>query len=635
MLCLKAEVLNHEMYASHGVILPVNLGGSMQQRSSLLRGLKGSRASNRSSSSGDGSATSSALEDVKSSASKAREKKSGIHYRSKLEKDVEMLQRQLEEEINLHIALENAIGHSSAPFPDSPCQLPAKAQELLTNIAVLELTVLKLEEELVSLHCRLSQLRNERQISEFELKHQPSPKASSLSGSSCSVDPNLYHPRISDPCNYQMLHSSQSEPDTFSSCKDPQSPDINGSVVFCSREEIYEPCIRCIEGKNTVTPLLKMHEMEQLNKNLPSDFLWQHPNQLSEEMVRCMRNIFLCLADSSTVPCKVSFECMPSHASPCGHLSYSSFASISDSSMMTSVAHSPSTELLHNSEVLTPQNSFDPYGVHGKVKWKNIGSYSSASEVSWMAVGKKQLEYAAEALKRFRLLVEQLEKVNPAHLSCNERLAFWINLYNALIMHAYLAYGLPRSDIKLFSLMQKAAYTVGGHSFSAVDIEYIILKMKPPAHRPQIALVLALHKFKISEEQREYSIDDPEPLVSFALSCGMYSSPTVRIYTAKNIRGELQDSLKDYVRASVGISDKGKLIVPKLLHCFAKGIVEDSLLVDWICRFLSHEQVATIRESTSKQKQRLLGARSFSVIPFDSRFRYLFLPENSNLQRSF
>ncbi|CAM8958870.1 unnamed protein product [Rhodiola kirilowii] len=51
---------------------------------------------------------------------------------------------------------------------------------------------------------------------------------------------------------------------------------------------------------------------------------------------------------------------------------------------------------------------------------------------------------------------------------------------------AYLAYGVPKSELKLFSLMQKAAYTVGGHSFSAAAIEYVILKMKPPVHRPQI-----------------------------------------------------------------------------------------------------------------------------------------------------
>lgn len=31
----------------------------------------------------------------------------------------------------------------------------------------------------------------------------------------------------------------------------------------------------------------------------------------------------------------------------------------------------------------------------------------------------------------------------------------------------------------------QAQYTVGGHSFSAAAIEYVILKMQPPVHRPQ------------------------------------------------------------------------------------------------------------------------------------------------------
>lgn len=34
-----------------------------------------------------------------------------------------------------------------------------------------------------------------------------------------------------------------------------------------------------------------------------------------------------------------------------------------------------------------------------------------------------------------RLLVEQLAKVDPSTMSHNQKLAFWINLYNALLMH--------------------------------------------------------------------------------------------------------------------------------------------------------------------------------------------------------
>ncbi|GMY23113.1 sucrose synthase [Fagus crenata] len=74
-----------------------------------------------------------------------------------------------------------------------------------------------------------------------------------------------------------------------------------------------------------------------------------------------------------------------------------------------------------------------------------------------------------------------------------------------------------------FQLEQDAAYTLGGHSFTAAAIEYVILKVKPPLHRPQIALLLALHKLKVSDEQLKSAVDTYEPLVAFALSCGMYT----------------------------------------------------------------------------------------------------------------
>lgn len=39
--------------------------------------------------------------------------------------------------------------------------------------------------------------------------------------------------------------------------------------------------------------------------------------------------------------------------------------------------------------------------------------------------------------------------------------------------------------------------------------------------------MLALNKFKITEDHKKYSIDEFEPLVLFGLSCGMFSSPAV------------------------------------------------------------------------------------------------------------
>ncbi|KAK4855139.1 hypothetical protein QYF36_004400 [Acer negundo] len=549
--------------------------------------------------------------------------------RLQLEQDVQRLQQKLQEEMELHAILENSIKKNAVKL-SSPSCLPHHAQELLSNIAVLEITVSKLEQEMISLHFQLSQERNERRLAEYRLKHSPS-----LSLTSCSFD-NMETPILSSmkPLRHlkpELCHSSEDN----SCLEQGDQPSESTGESSCTESILKNadiPVVLYHKKKQSVKTDSKSSQPVELRKiptGMPQSHkgLWDHPNQLSEEMVRCMKNIFMSLADSS-VPSKSSaLESHCSSLSPRGHLSNSSWWSSSERSMISSWVPSPQIHIQSNCGVLASENVFDPYRVRGKLSWADIGNYGLTTEVSWMSVGKKQLEYASGALRRFRILVEQLAKVNPIHLSCNEKLAFWINLYNALIMHAYLAYGVPRSDLKLFSLMQKAAYTVGGHSYSAAAIEYVILKMKPPLHRPQIALLLALHKLKVSEEQRKSAIDAYEPLVAFALSCGMYSSPAVRIYTAKNVKEELQEAQHDFIRGSVGVSSKGKLLVPKMLHCFAKGFVDDANLAVWISHYLPPLQAAFVEQCISQRRQSLLGSRNCGILTFDSRFRYLFLPD--------
>lgn len=429
-------------------------------------------------------------------------------YRSQLEEEIQAMQKQLQEEININLALSNIIQQNTSEKFKYHHHLPDEIRQLLSVILALEINVCKLEEDLISML----------------LPDKPS------SSSVMEIDDGL-------------------------------SPDF------------------------------------------------QDPNRISEEMVRCMRSIFIHLSQTEFESSNHSSkECILS--SPAVFLSSSS---LSDSSLDVESQH------------VCCENKLNPYRVHWNKTKILIGVYSSATEVSWLTVGKNQLEYASGALKKIRLLVKKLEKVDPSIMSFNHRLAFWINIYNSLIMHAYLAYGVPRNEVKLFSLMQKASYVIGGQSISAAEIEYVILKMRPPLHRPK-ALIKALIKLK---KEHNFSFETPQPLAIFALSCGMHSSPAVRILTPKNISSELQNSLKDYIQASVCVSNKGKLLIPKLVHYFAKETVEDSLMVDWICRFLSQEQVSAIGKSSSSQrKYRASGARSFNILTFDSRFRYLFLPDD-------
>ncbi|CAM8955943.1 unnamed protein product [Rhodiola kirilowii] len=529
-----------------------------------------------------------------------------------LEKDVRRLQEQLEEEMELHKVLESALERN---YAKSSCSshIPPHSRELVADLATLEATVSELEQELLSLHFRLSQERNERRLAEYKMRH--------LSLQKSSLSRCAKH-STGEIC-YSTVKTSYHEKRDAKVATE-ERPSATSLLKISGRSRSHS-------RTTSVDSDTKPHQSPihvKLSREMPSKGLWEHPNRLSEEMIRCMKNIFISLTDSAAPFKSTASDNHFSPSSPHGHLSASSFWSLSERTAVSSQMQSPQVDV-NNYDVLAADNAYDPYRVRGKLSWTNIGNYGSVTEVSWMSVGKKQLEYAAGALRDFRILVEQLAKVNPIHLNANEKLAFWINLYNALLMHAYLAYGVPKSELKLFSLMQKAAYTVGGHSFSAAAIEYVILKMKPPVHRPQIALLLALHKLKVSDEQRKFAIDAYEPLVTFAVSSGMYSSPAVRIYSAENVKEELEEAQRDFIRAAVGVSSKGKLLVPKLLHCFAKGLVDEQHLAVWISSYLQPDQASFVEQSMSLRRQKFMGSRNCGILPFDSRFRYLFLPEIS------
>jgi hypothetical protein len=170
-------------------------------------------------------------------------------------------------------------------------------------------------------------------------------------------------------------------------------------------------------------------------------------------------------------------------------------------------------------------------------------------------------------------------------------------------------------------LHAQVAYTVGGHLFSAAMIEYSLLKSKSSATHPQIMLSMALHRNKFTEAQRKFGIDRPEPLINFALCCGTWSAPMVRIYTAEKVHMQLEDAFHNYTQASVGISTTGKLLVPKLLQCYAQNFVEDSDLLDWICNLLPSSQVDVICECIQQQHHHIFGSSNITIVPFNFTFR--------------
>jgi hypothetical protein len=99
----------------------------------------------------------------------------------------------------------------------------------------------------------------------------------------------------------------------------------------------------------------------------------------------------------------------------------------------------------------------DPYGIkQGDTAW-DIGNYANTWEVTVLPTVDKSKEYAA-LYSQLRGLLEGLKHVQPREMSHEQRLAFWINIYHSLILHAHLLFGVPKTHYKRINFMNKVQY---------------------------------------------------------------------------------------------------------------------------------------------------------------------------------
>ena len=128
----------------------------------------------------------------------------------------------------------------------------------------------------------------------------------------------------------------------------------------------------------------------------------------------------------------------------------------------------------------------------------------------------------------------RLQSFDPSALgSRQERLAFWINLYNALIVDAVIQFEVKRSVNEVPGFFWRAAYKIGGRRYGSFDIEHGLLRAN--ASHPAIP---GPH-FGSRDPRRRYSLEQLDPRIHFALVCAARSCPPIAVYDAAHIDEQL------------------------------------------------------------------------------------------------
>lgn len=314
-------------------------------------------------------------------------------------------------------------------------------------------------------------------------------------------------------------------------------------------------------------------------------------NLLSEEMVKCISSIYCQIADPPL-------------------LSHGFLSSPCDSS--------PRDQLVLWSPQCEGETTWVPNDSEASMEFSE--SWSSVIEVQGICRIDQRSSNVEHKERIFRSLVSQLEQLDPRKLKPEEKLAFWINVHNALVMHAFLIYGTPRSALKRVSLVLKAAYNVGGQVIRVGDIQRTILGCRLPHPGQWLqSLLFPKPKSKSSGAGKDYAINHSQPLLYFALCSGSHSDPMVRIYTPKSVFQELEVAKEEYIYTNVRIRKGQKLFLPKLVEMYSK---DSSLCTNGLMDIIEHS-VPEFYLRSFKLIRSGKSSKKIEWVPHNFDFRYL------------
>ncbi|CAL4942393.1 unnamed protein product [Urochloa decumbens] len=198
---------------------------------------------------------------------------------------------------------------------------------------------------------------------------------------------------------------------------------------------------------------------------------------------------------------------------------------------------------------------------------------------------RRHLDYsriaASEEFRRYANLVQELQRADMTALPAEERLPFFLNLHNAMAIHAVIRVGQPGAVDRrpFFSDFQ---YIVGGHPYSLAAIRNGILRAN--RRRPY---TLA-KPFGSNDRRLELAQRRANPLVHFALCDATRSSPIVRFYTTQGVEPELRHAAREFfLHGGVEIDLESRTVhLTRIVKWYSNDFGQDRDILRWVLNYL-------------------------------------------------
>jgi hypothetical protein len=204
-----------------------------------------------------------------------------------------------------------------------------------------------------------------------------------------------------------------------------------------------------------------------------------------------------------------------------------------------------------------------------------LGSFSADGRVDYARLrGSEDWAAAVRCARR-------LQGVDLSALSDRpQRLAFWINVYNALVLHGVVALGVRRSVWDVRNFFARVSYRIGGHCFSADEIEHGVLRGNRRRVFPPLRCLSR------GDPRLAFSVEPMDPRIHFALTCGARSCPPAGVYHAATVDEQLHLAARGFLNQEVVLDERGCVSCSRLLKWYRADFEQAGGIGSLLLRYL-------------------------------------------------
>lgn len=199
-----------------------------------------------------------------------------------------------------------------------------------------------------------------------------------------------------------------------------------------------------------------------------------------------------------------------------------------------------------------------------------------------------------------------LQQFDPSVLAHHpqEQTAFWLNLYNFLVIDGIIEFSIKSSVHDEKEFFKKTSYRLGEYIFSLDDIEHGILRNNQ--RRPYTLF----HQFSGTDPRKVLCLNIPDPRLHCCFVYGTVSSPPLTVYTPNNLDQQINRSVTRYLQGSgMRVDRKTKTVwLSRSFYWYRKDFEKKkTTLLDFIIRALQKQDVGKfLRENRANLTLRFM-----------------------------